>query len=236
MKKQTAFTISFLFATFAMQGSSLNPLNPFDLNRLVECEIPRTPYPSLSNSFAESRPDSCATEAHRKTNASTTTMAHSFSEHNVSPLEAQIASSPEEPSSFRAKIIKISAHRYYVTCKPADVSEDWRSDSLVEANGHAADMQPSISKNELLRQKTYLAAALRGIHKQQKLSQRTTYAKISSKSRIVQDKNLLAEEDTQLPTKDCRTHVDCSSISKREERSCSNNSFWERHQDPAFWN
>lgn len=232
MKKQGIFGTAFIFSIILIQRSFPS------LNSSIEHEYPQAPCPSLSSSFA-CRPTSCSTES-----ASIATIPHGVSWHNPSPLDAQnlstnLSTLDEEYSPLKVKITQISDHRWYISCKPSEVSENWREDSFVEENGNAQNVALLPSKNELAFQKSYLAAALRAMHKQSSyspsLSSNPKLAKGIQKH-ISYSNDLLEEHDAISTVKDCRSassmHI---TISKREDRSSSNETFWQKHQDPAFW-
>lgn len=228
MKNQTALAVVCLFAAISIQGS-YNPINTS-----IEEEIPHAPCPSPENSPLRS-----STQVHRHQAGSTLTNPHTVSpldHHNLSMSLAGM-SHTENPCSSITK--KINAHRWQVTSRPCDLSENWRSDSCVDANHHAQSIQLSLSENERAFQKTYLAAALRGMNARQTfIKKRSAHPQqYASTLYIISDdqQDQAEEQDITASFKDVRSPNKNRTASKREERSLSNDAYWKIFLDNAFW-
>lgn len=229
MKKQDILPIALFFCVIFTQTSLPS------LNSSIEHEFPVAPCPSLCNSFAF-RPTSSITES------SIVTVPHEVFLQDVSPLDAQNLSAlsileSEQNSPIKpTKIIQLNSQRWYISGKRSDISEDWRTDSTVPENGNAQNIELPPSKNELLFQKTYLAAALRGkeVPNSPFRSNNTSFTKTNNQEIFYGDDFLEEQEKHAIVAKDYRRSF-CQNVSKKEERSLTNDAFWKRHQDPAFW-
>jgi len=228
MKKQGILPIALFFSIIFTQTSLPS------LNSSIEHEFPGAPCPSLCNSFAF-RPTSSITES------SIVTVPHEIAFQDVSPLDAQnlsalsILESEQNSPVKPTKITPLNSHRWYVSRKPSDISEDWRADSTVEENGNAQKIVLLPSKNERLFRKTYLAAALRGKQASNSpLRSNNTRLTKTNNQKIFYGDDLLEEQDQHDIAKDCRRSLH-QNVSKKEERSSTDDAFWKRHQDPAFW-
>lgn len=231
MRKQKLLILASILTTFTTKGS-------FQLtNSSIEHEYPKAPCPSpVGNHYSSQRSESCSTEAHRNENRSTTkTVTHLLSSHSpLSTTSLFEGSISENPLLSNASLSNTPSYRRFVSA--ATCSNNWREESKIAANNNAKSIKLPLSKNETIYQATYLAAALRGKNKKQQplsFSLRAAHLKRSMKEASSYNQNSthvenLIEEQAFFPELK-------ESISRREELSSSDDTFWPKHKDPAFW-
>ena len=160
MKNKAMLTVSLLCTVISAHGSDFG--KNFSSKLGIEQELSSISFPRSTPAMESQTPDertaSCVTIAHR-----TSVITNP---HELSPLDLNNVSSTEEQSSPNVMVKQLLAHRYRVSSRASDLSTDWRKDSLVDENGNAHDITICPSKNERLFEKSYLAAALRGMKHQ----------------------------------------------------------------------